>query len=152
MKSLISLRLAAILAQILLALLIIYHLYLLLTLLSGNEMILEKIWGGNMNKLRGPIVLESLSIALLTIFLILTNYCYRLLESREMRRHRYIARRFCRIFAALFFINTLLNLLIGIGYERFFALISLVLALLYLRMIKGKRVSKRAGRTADATI
>ena len=125
-----SFPLAVRLLSILLGLLLLFHLILLIGMI-GFDYTPDFIWGGKVTKKSQLIPMEIFG-------LVVTAFCLVLVRVRAAPRVKQMFRLPVRLglwlFAAYFVLNTVGNLLAARSFERYLALLTVVLAFLFLRL------------------
>ncbi len=131
MKNLITFKKAGQWSAILFGLFVLFHLAVLMGILLFDYAPVEYLWGGIMTTTEELLMFEVISLAAITFCLITV-----LIRMKMIRLPGLLvaSRVTLWIITLLFFLNTVGNLLAQSTFEKFFAIITLLFALLCLRM------------------
>ena len=131
MKKLISFRQAAMASAILFGALTLFHSAIIIGILLFDYAPVEFLWGGQMNTSDELLRFEFVSLGIILICLSTVLIRYGWIHLPGLLK---ITRIFLWVLVALFFLNTLGNILAETVFEKFFAPVTLVLAVLCLRL------------------
>ena len=131
MKKLISFQLASRLSIILFGLLILFHTLVILGITLFNWELLDYLWGGRIETREQLLGFELISLLMMIVCLFLV-----LIRSGRIRLASLmgVAKAGLWVLFVLFLLNTAGNLLAETLFEKLFALITALLAVLCLRM------------------
>ena len=135
MKKVISFNQAAIICLYLLSLLVLFHFAVIMGILVFEYAPVAFLWGGQMQTSEQLLYFEGASLVISAlIFLVVAVRTQRLYVPKLAR----IARMATWLLFLLFLLNTLGNLLAQTSFERYFALVTGLLAFLLLRIAREK--------------
>ena len=131
MKKLISYRLATQLSLFLFALLILFHTSVILGMIVFDYVPIDFLWGGRMETKEQLLGYEIISLLIMVLCLFIV-----LVRSERIRIPILmgVAKVVLWVLFVLFFINTVGNLMANTTFEKFFAIMTALLAMLCLRM------------------
>lgn len=140
MKKLISYRLATQLSIFLFGLLILFHTSVILGIAVFDYVPTDFLWGGRMETKEQLLAFEFISLLIIVLCLFIV-----LVRSERIRIPTLmgVAKVGLWVLFVLFFINTVGNLMAKTTFEKFFALVTALLAMLCLRMAIESTAKKR---------
>lgn len=131
MKKLISYKAASIISVSLICLTIFFHISILIGILYFNLKPMGYLWGGRMETINELIKFEIISLVVLSIclFFILIK-----IDILKIKSHKKISHVFMWLLFFMFSLNTLGNLFAETNFERWFSLVTALLAISSLRL------------------
>jgi hypothetical protein len=138
MNRIISFRLAGILAVLLFSLFVVFHLSVIIGILLFDFIPIDFLWGGNMESREQLLGFEFVSLAVMAFCLFTVLIKTGRINLPGMQG---IAGVFLWILFGLFLLNTVGNFLAKTAFEKTFAVFTLLLAFLCLRLALEPRKS-----------
>ncbi|GGH68167.1 hypothetical protein [Phaeocystidibacter marisrubri] len=131
MKTILSFQRASQLALLLFSLLEVFHLSIILGIVLFDFAPVEYLWGGKMKTAEELLVFEFISLIIMTICLLVVLIRTKILRLPKLMK---VSRVLLWVLTVIFALNTLGNLLAESSFEKFFAIATLLLAFISLRM------------------
>ncbi|TNE27955.1 MAG: hypothetical protein EP346_10865 [Bacteroidetes bacterium] len=131
MKTILSFQRASQLALLLFSLLEVFHLSIILGIVLFDFAPVEYLWGGKMKTAEELLVFEFISLIIMTICLLVVLIRTKILRLPKLMK---VSRVLLWVLTVIFALNTLGNLLAESSFEKFFAIATLLLAFVSLRM------------------
>ena len=143
MKKLISFERAIQLSQTLFGLFILFHLAIIFGILFFDFVPLDFVWGGRMQTREQLLSFEVISLLIMSLCFLIV-----LIRSGKIKLPKMagVIRIALWVLFLLFSLNTIGNILAKTTFEKFFAVITLVLALLCLRLALEKNNDENSRR------
>ena len=135
-KRIISFQLAAKASLIIYGIFIIFHLAVILGILFFNFVPIDYLWGGRMQTREQLLAYEIISLLIQFICLILTLIKAKYLKLSKVETVAHIG---MWVLFAIFLLNTAGNIFAKTIFEKMFAFVTAVLAILTLRLALEKR-------------
>ena len=135
MKKVISFNQAAIICLYLLSLLVMFHFAVIVGILVFDFAPVAFLWGGQMQTSEQLLYFEGASLVISVLIFLVVAVRTQKLYTPKLARIAHIA---TWLLCLLFLLNTLGNLLAQTSFERYFALVTGLLAFLLLRIAREK--------------
>lgn len=137
MRKTIDFKTAILASLFILGVLILFHIAILMGILLFNDVPIEFLWGGKVNTEAQLLNFEIVSLLTSVIFIILL-----LIRSKWLNLPKLmgVTRIALWVVFAIFLLNTIGNVLAATFFEKMFAIVSGVLAFLFLRIAAEKNI------------
>tara|TARA_R110001592_G_scaffold40582_8_gene133145 strand:- start:2934 stop:3350 length:417 start_codon:yes stop_codon:yes gene_type:complete len=138
MKKIISFETATKLSLVIFSLLALFHLAIIIGIVLFDYAPIEYLWGGRMETKN-----QLLGFEFISFFITLLSVIVVLIHTGRLNKPRFkkVAHIFIWVLSVIFVLNTVGNIVAETNFEKSFAVVTLMLAILCLRMALEKKKS-----------